>query len=79
MTEASAGLMAMVAERDFCDYPTAWAIQEEGIEHTDARCSAVQSAAFLCDCGAVLARWRELRALVPPSRASVAPRTEEIE
>ena len=35
--------------------------------------------AFLCDCGAVLARWRELRALIAPSSASVVPQTEETE
>jgi hypothetical protein len=77
MTDPSPELMAMVAERDFCDFPTAWAIQRAGIEHIDRRCSAAQTAAWLCDCGAVEARWRELRALVPPSSASVAPPNED--
>lgn len=77
--EVDTALLAMVAARDFCDFPTGWAIQRAGVEHTDPRCSAAQIGAFLCDCGAVLARWRELRALVAPSSASVAPQTEETE
>lgn len=55
-------LLAKVLERDFIDYPTGWAIQAAGLTHTDARCSAVQTLAFLCDCGAVQVRWAELRA-----------------
>lgn len=53
-------LLAKVRERDFLDYPTGWSIQAAGLTHLDVRCSAVQSRAFLCDCGAVEARWRDL-------------------
>ncbi|HEX3649579.1 MAG TPA: hypothetical protein VHV49_14230 [Pseudonocardiaceae bacterium] len=63
-------LLALVAQRDFLDFPTAWAIQRAGIEHTSPKCSAVPGSNggmggpfFLCDCGAVEARWEELRAL----------------
>lgn len=61
-------LRAKVRELDYIDYPTAWAIQFAGLTHLDARCSAVEGShggmggpAFLCDCGAVEARWAELR------------------
>lgn len=50
---------------DFLDFPTAWAIQRRGVEHTDSRCSAVQAGgAMLCDCGAIEAEWRRLHSLV---------------
>lgn len=48
--------------QDFLDFPTAWAIQDAGLDHLDPRCSAVQTDCFLCDCGAVEKRWEELRA-----------------
>jgi len=51
----------------FCDFPTAWWIQDQGLIHTDERCSAVQSPAFLCDCGAVLAEWQRRHDLVAAS------------
>lgn len=56
-----ADLLAKVLERDFVDFPTAWSIQAAGLTHTSAECSAVQSRGFLCDCGAVEARWADLR------------------
>jgi len=47
---------------DVLDYPKAWAIQEQGVDHTTPRCSAEQTGgAMLCDCGAVQARWEQLR------------------
>ena len=53
---------------DYIDFPTAWWIQEQGLGHTDERCSAVQSnGAFLCDCGAVEADWKRLRAIERPA------------
>lgn len=43
---------------DFLDYPTAWRIAKEGVEHTSDQCSQVQTAgALLCDCGAVRVEW----------------------
>lgn len=55
-------LRAKAVERDFLDFPTAWAIQHAGVTHTDDRCSAVQCVgSMLCDCGAVETRWYELR------------------
>lgn len=53
----------MNLDQDFLDFPTAWAIQRQGVEHTDQRCSAVQTdGVMLCDCGAVEAEWKRLRA-----------------
>lgn len=49
-------------ELDFLDFPTAWWIQEQGLTHTDRRCSAAQTEAFLCDCGAVETEWVRRRA-----------------
>lgn len=47
---------------DMLDFPTAFEIQSEGVEHTDPRCSAVQTGgAMLCDCGAVEAEWERRR------------------
>ena len=45
------------------DFPTAFAIQRRyGNDLTHhPRCSFVQSAGFLCDCGAVERKWQELR------------------
>jgi hypothetical protein len=44
---------------DFIDFPTGWAIQKAGlITHTDNRCSAVQSPAFLCDCEGLPEAWK---------------------
>lgn len=50
-------------EGDSPDFPTAWAIQNEGgLEH-DPRCSSVpgwhplSGPAMLCDCGAVRKEW----------------------
>lgn len=52
---------------DFCDYPSAWEIQNTvgpTLDH-DPHCSSVpgwsvlSGAGFLCDCGAVLAYWKE--------------------
>ncbi len=46
---------------DFLDFPTAWSIQRAyELEHDD-RCSYIQAACFLCDCGAVRKKWEELR------------------
>ena len=54
------------------DYPTAWAIQRaEGttLDH-HPRCSSVpgwdplSGPGFLCDCGAIIARWEERRAII---------------
>jgi hypothetical protein len=66
---ARGDLVVLVKRRDFLDYPTAWAIQESGIEHLSPDCSAVPGSNggmggpfFLCDCGAIEARWNELRA-----------------
>jgi hypothetical protein len=65
---ADQDLLAMVAERDFLDFPTAWAIQEAGGLPHHERCSSVEGwhplsgPALLCDCGAVKLRWEELRA-----------------
>lgn len=64
-----ADLLAMVARFDFLDFPTAWAIQEaDDLPHND-KCSSTPGSnggmggsAFLCDCGAVTARWAYLRA-----------------
>ncbi len=43
---------------DFLDFPTAWRIANEGVEHTDPRCSYVQhNGGFLCDCGAIQVEW----------------------
>jgi hypothetical protein len=43
---------------DFIDFPTGWRIQDEGLTHTDARCSAVQTGgAMLCDCSALPLEW----------------------
>lgn len=60
-------LLAKVAERDFIDFPTAWAIQEScQLEHNE-RCSSVpgwhpmSGSALLCDCGAIEAHWEKLR------------------
>lgn len=49
-------------DRDFIDFPTAWWINDGLTEHLDPRCSAVQTAAFLCDCGAIQAEWERRRA-----------------
>lgn len=52
---------------DFLDYPTAWTIQREGVEHFSTECSAVPpeegghplgGPALLCDCGAVVEEWK---------------------
>lgn len=51
----------MNLDLDFIDYPTGWAIQAMGLEHTDSRCSAAQTAAFLCDCDALPLKWAELK------------------
>lgn len=56
-------LAAMIAERDFIDFPTAWALQDDPRcpEHV-ARCSATQTdGALLCDCDAVRELWCRLR------------------
>lgn len=51
-----------IAAYPFCDYPTAWKICETGIEHTDQRCSYVQTnGAIICDCGAVEHEWTRRR------------------
>jgi len=47
---------------DYIDYPTAWWIQEQGLTHKDPRCSAAQTAALLCDCGAIVDEWTRRRA-----------------
>lgn len=48
---------------DHIDFPTAWAIQRVGLDHTDQKCSAVQTnGAMLCDCKALPIRWAELKA-----------------
>ena len=52
-----------VFRHDFLDFPTAWAIQEQygdSLNH-HPQCSSVQSPAFLCDCGAIQQKWKELR------------------
>lgn len=54
-------LIAAIPTADFIDYPTAWALQRAGLEHTDPRCSATQASFILCDCGAVEAKWVSLR------------------
>ncbi|GAA4849653.1 hypothetical protein ACFQ34_33495 [Pseudonocardia benzenivorans] len=45
---------------DMLDYPTAFALQDRGLLHTDARCSALLGP-FLCDCGAVVKAWEDER------------------
>lgn len=54
------------------DFPTAWAIQKaEGpaLDH-HPRCSSVpgwdplSGPGFLCDCGAIVRRWEEKRAII---------------
>ena len=43
---------------DFLDFPTAWRITNEGVDHTSPRCSYVQTeGALLCDCGAIQTEW----------------------
>lgn len=54
-------LLAEVLKRNFVDFPTGWAIQAAGLTHTSPHCSAVLTLALLCDCGAIDARWTELR------------------
>lgn len=52
----------MNLDLDYIDYPTAWAIQKDGLNHTDDLCSAVQTnGAMLCDCDALPLRWAELK------------------
>ena len=52
----------MNLDLDFIDYPTGWAIQKAGLEHTDQQCSAAQtSGAMLCDCDALPLKWAELK------------------
>lgn len=60
----------MNLDLDYMDYPTGWAIQEThpSLNH-DSECSAnpehpsgMGGPMWLCDCGAVEAKWRELRA-----------------
>lgn len=53
---------------DFCDFPTAWAIQAELPESAhDPKCSSVpghhplSGPHLLCDCGAVQGEWERLR------------------
>jgi len=49
--------MPDTVREDFLDFPTAWRIQNDGVEHADPRCSALQtSGGMLCDCGA----WDDL-------------------
>ena len=51
---------------DMLDFPTAWRIQEEMTLSHDPKCSSVpgwhplSGPGFLCDCGAVEAKWREI-------------------
>jgi hypothetical protein len=57
---------------DFIDFPTGWRIQDEGVEHTDPRCSAVQAnGAFLCDCGAIETEWKRRVAAQQLARGEV--------
>lgn len=51
-----------VTKLDFIDFPLAWAICREGIEHRSPKCSYVQaSGGFLCDCGAMILEWKRRR------------------
>ncbi len=60
----------MNLDLDFLDYPTGWAIQRGYQLDHDPRCSSVEGSnggmggpAFLCDCGAIEIKWRELKGL----------------
>ncbi len=61
MADVSEALHKLILGRDFCDIPTAWAIQHEfpDLAH-HSRCSSRES--MLCDCNAVPAKWHDLRA-----------------
>lgn len=54
---------------DFCDFPTAWAIQEHADLTHHPRCSSLpgwhplSGSGLLCDCGAVVKEWERRAAL----------------
>jgi hypothetical protein len=51
-------VMTEPVREDFIDLPTGWRLQREGVQHTDDRCSAVQTnGGMLCDCGAIETEW----------------------
>jgi len=60
-------LLAAATTRDYLDIPAAWLICREGLTHTSPECSYVtEQGALLCDCGAVEARWEQIRREVTP-------------
>lgn len=60
---------------EYIDFPTAWAIQHDhGAKLSHApRCSSVpgwdpiSGPGFLCDCGAIVAEWKRIRAMLSAS------------
>ncbi|MCG5464304.1 hypothetical protein MED01_002470 [Micromonospora sp. MED01] len=43
---------------DFIDFPTGWYLAEQGLLHTNRRCSYIQTwGGSLCDCGAIQREW----------------------
>lgn len=55
---ADAGSAGPNWQYDFLDFPTAWYLANEGLQHTSLYCSYVQTdGALLCDCGAVEREW----------------------
>lgn len=47
---------------DYIDFPTGWAIQRRGLEHSDPRCSAaLTGGVMLCDCKSLIYAWAELK------------------
>jgi hypothetical protein len=43
---------------DFIDFPTGWYLANQGLLHTDRRCSYIQTwGGSLCDCGAIQREW----------------------
>lgn len=49
---------------DFCDFPTGWHLANEGLLHTDRRCSYIQTwGGLLCDCGAIEREWTRRKAV----------------
>ena len=62
MTHSAEKDAGLNLDLDFIDYPTGWAIQRMGLEHSDPRCSAEQTGgAMLCDCKALVYKWAELK------------------
>lgn len=58
---------------DFLDFDTAWRIARAGINHTDPRCSYIQTeGGLLCDCGAIQTEWARLVAEQQAAPAEVA-------